>query len=141
MAITRISDNQIATSTNATVDSLNFLDTESILTLPSGPETDRPSQPPTGTLRFNTDIDNAEIYVTNAGGGSPGWTAVAGGGPSLGADSVVRTNSNVIGENITIGPVANGNDAKYSNGLSSGPITIQNTFTVTVESGSSWSIV
>jgi len=138
MAITRISDNQIADTTNAVLDSLSFLDTESILSLPAGPEDDRPDAPPFGTLRFNSDIDNAEIYVSDTGSGSAGWAAVAGGGPSLGADSVIRTNSNTIEEDITVGPSV---DAKFTNGMSAGPITIANGWTVTVESGGAWSIV
>ena len=138
MAITRISDNQIADTTNAVLDSLSFLDGESVLSLPAGDEDARPTTPPYGTLRFNTDIDNAEIYVSDTGSGQAGWTAVAGGGPSLGADSVIRTNTNLIEEDISVGPSV---DAKFTNGMSAGPITIANGWTVTVESGGAWSIV
>jgi len=45
-------------------------------------------------------------------------------GPSLGTSSVIRTNANTISENITI-PSA-------TNGMSVGPITIADTYTVTV---------
>jgi len=46
------------------------------------------------------------------------------GGPSLGASSVIRTNAQTISENITI--------ASTSNGMSAGPITIADGYTVTV---------
>lgn len=141
MAITRISGNQIAASTEAVLTTLSFAEADSVLTLPSGTENDQPASPDFGTLRFNTDIDNAEIYVSDDGTGNPGWTAVAGGGPSLGTDSVIRTNSNVIEEDITVGPTANGGDAKFTNAFSSGPMTIGNGWTVTIESGASWSLI
>ena len=53
------------------------------------------------------------------------------GGPSLGLDSVIRTNANIINENITI--------PANTNGMSTGPITIADGFTVTVNG--TWSIV
>ena len=62
--------------------------------------------------------------------------AAAGGGPSLGSDSVIRTNKDDIGENITF--VAGG---LYENGMSVGPITINNSYTVTVASGCRWVII
>ena len=62
--------------------------------------------------------------------------AAAGGGPSLGSDSVIRTNKDDIGENITF--VAGG---LYENGMSVGPITINSSYTVTVASGCRWVII
>jgi hypothetical protein len=53
------------------------------------------------------------------------------GGPSLGASSVIRTNAQTISENITI--------ASTSNGMSAGPITIADGYTVTVNGN--WSVV
>tara|TARA_Y100001951_G_C11166137_1_gene197566 strand:- start:321 stop:629 length:309 start_codon:yes stop_codon:yes gene_type:complete len=55
------------------------------------------------------------------------------GGPSLGTASVIRTNANAIGENITV--LAN------TNGLSVGTITINSSFTVTIASGAEWVIL
>lgn len=141
MAVTKISDNQISTSTEAILTTLSFLNQTSVFRLPSGTTQNQPGSVSVGTIRFNTDLDAAEIYVADVGTGTAGWAPVSGGGPSLGTDSIIRTNSNIIEENITIGPVANGNDAKYSNGMSAGPITIGVGWTVTVESGASWSVV
>jgi len=53
------------------------------------------------------------------------------GGPSLGASSVIRTNAQTISENITI--------PSSSNGMSAGPITIADGYTVTVNGN--WSVV
>ena len=55
------------------------------------------------------------------------------GGPSLGTNSVIRTNAKVIDENITF----TGNE----NGSSVGPITVNAGKTVTVASGSTWVVL
>ena len=60
-------------------------------------------------------------------------SAVELGGPSLGTSSVIRTNANAIGENITF--LAN------TNGLSVGTVTINDGFTVTITSGTEWVIL
>ena len=140
MAITKISGNQIADSTAAIITTLSFLNQTSVFRLPTGTQANRPTGVSVGTLRFNTDIDAAEIYKADDGTGSAGWASVAGCGPSLGDDSIIRTNNDTISENITVGPTANGDD-KFTNGMSAGPIEIANGYTVTVESGASWSIV
>ncbi len=139
MAISRISGNQIATSTEAILTTLTFLNQTSVFRLPSGTAANRPTGVTAGTLRFNTDTDSAEIYKADAGDGNPGWAAVSGGGPSLGEDSIIRTNNDTISENITVGPTANGDD-KFTNGMSAGPMTIANGFTVTIENGGAWSV-
>ncbi len=53
------------------------------------------------------------------------------GGPSLGTSSIIRTNAQTISENITI--------PSTSNGISAGPITLANTYTVTVNGY--WTII
>jgi hypothetical protein len=53
------------------------------------------------------------------------------GGPSLGLNSIIRTNANTISENITI--------PANTNGGTFGPVTIANNFTVTVNG--TWSII
>ena len=45
-----------------TGNSLVFIDTVSGLALPAGDETDRPLNPPAGTIRFNNDTNYAEVY-------------------------------------------------------------------------------
>ena len=78
--------------------------------------------------------------MADDGSGSAGWTEVAGGGPSLGEDSIIRCNGTTIAENITIGPTAN-NDAKFTYGFSHGPITLSNSYTITIETGAIWTII
>ena len=60
-------------------------------------------------------------------------SAVTLGGPSLGTNSIVRTNAKTISENITF--------AGTENGMTAGPITVADGYTVTVTSGSVWTIV
>ena len=137
MAISKISGNQISTSTSAIITTLSFLNTNSVLKIPTGTTAQRPTGVSVGTMRFNSSTDAAEIYKADDGTGSAGWASVSGGGPSLGDKSVIRTNANTIAENITVGPTAG---AEFANGMSAGPITINSGFTVTVESGGAWSI-
>ena len=139
MAISRVSGNQIATSTQALITTLKFFNTNSVLELPTGTTAQRPTGVSIGTLRFNSTIDQAEIYKADDGTGSAGWSPVAGGGPAIGTDSIIRTNHNQIAENLTVGPTAN-NGAEFTNGMSAGPISIDSGFTVTVESGAAWSV-
>ena len=137
MAISRISGNQISTATEAIITTLSFLNTSSVFRLPVGTQAQRPTGVSPGTIRFNTDTDSAEIYKADDGTGSAGWSPISGGGPSLGSDSVIRTNPNTISENITVGPSAG---SEFANGMSAGPMTIGNGYTVTVESGGAWSV-
>ena len=140
MAISRISGNQISTTTEAILTTLSFMNTNSVFKLPVGTTAQRPVGVTAGTLRYNSEVDNAEIYVNDIGDGTAGWAPVAGGGPSIGEDSVIRCNPSTIAENLTVGPVAN-NDAKYTNGFTAGPITIQSGYTVTIESNAAWSVI
>lgn len=138
MALTKISGNQIADSTSAIITTLSFLSTGSVFRLPAGTTAQRPTGISVGTMRFNTTLDAAEVYKADDGTGSAGWSSVAGGGPSLGTDSIIRTNPTTISENITVGPTAG---SEFANGMSAGPITVASGYTVTVESGGSWSVV
>ena len=106
MAISRISGNQISTTTEAILTTLSFMNTNSVFKLPVGTTAQRPVGVTAGTLRYNSEIDNAEIYVNDIGDGTAGWAPVAGGGPSIGEDSVIRCNPSTIAENLTVGPVA-----------------------------------
>ena len=73
-----------------------------------------------------------QALVMNSGATAPEWGASAG-GPSLGTNHIIRTNAKTITENITF--------AGTENGMSAGPITIDNGFIVTVTSGSTWTVV
>jgi hypothetical protein len=91
------------------------------------------------------DLEGTEVKSTGEGGGTKylredgdgtcSWQAVTGGGggSSLGTDSIIRTNLKTIDENITF--------AGNENGSTVGPITISSGYTVTVTSGSTWTII
>lgn len=143
MALQQINGNQISTSTNAIINSLSFLNTNSILQLPTGTTAQRPTGVAYGTLRFNTTQDKVEVYVTNSDGqGTDGWMLVGGGGPHVGTKdtSFIYTNSGSIDESVTIGPVANGG-AQFTNGFVVGPVEIASGYTITVENGASFYIL
>ena len=72
-----------------------------------------------------------QALVINTGATAPEWGSA--GGPSLGTDGIIRTNAKTIAENITF--------AGTENGMSAGPITINSSYTVTVTSGSTWTVV
>ncbi len=72
-----------------------------------------------------------QALVMNSGATAPEWGQA--GGPNLGTDAVIRTNAKTIAENITF--------AGTENGMSAGPITINSSYTVTVTSGSTWTVV
>jgi len=96
--------------------------------------------PAYGTLVYNTTEDQAQIYLQDANAGNPGWDDVGGGGPSVGENSIIRTNGPTISENITVGPTFNGGD-EFTNGFTAGPVEIQNGYTVTVENGATWMVM
>ena len=96
--------------------------------------------PAYGTLVYNTTEDQAQIYLQDASAGNPGWDDVGGGGPSVGENSIIRTNGPAISENITVGPTFNGGD-EFTNGFTAGPVEIQNGYTVTVENGATWMVM
>ena len=74
-----------------------------------------------------------QVLKVNSGATAPEWGEMVGGGPSLGTNSVIRTNAKTISENITF--------AGTENGMSAGPVTVANGFTVTVTAGSTWTVV
>lgn len=133
---TKIIGNQIDAATRAIMEALDV--TEQI-NLPALNQTaiNALGTPAYGTLVYNTTEDMAQIYLQDAQAGVPGWDDVGGGGPSVGEDSIIRTNANFINQNITVGPTANGGE-EFRNGFTAGPIEIQNGFTVTIENGASW---
>ena len=136
---TKIIGNQIDATTRAIMEALQV--TEQI-NLPSLNQSaiNALGTPAYGTLVYNSTEDMAQIYKADAAQGVPGWDDVGGGGPSLGEDSIIRTNGKNIQENITVGATANGGP-EFANGATIGPVQIDNGFTVTVENGAAWNII
>jgi len=136
---TKIIGNQIDASTRAIMEALQLTEQ---LNLPALNQTAVTAlgAPAYGTIVYNSTEDMAQIYKQDAAQCVPGWTDVGGGGPSVGENSIIRTNGTTISENLTIGPSANGG-VEFTNGFSGGPITIANGFTVTIETGATWNII
>ena len=137
---TKIIGNQIDAVTRAVITALQVTEQVNLPTL-NQTQIDALGTVPLGTIVFNTTDGIFQGYLPDVGGpGTPGWDDVGGGGPSVGEDSIIRTNGTTISENITIGPSANGG-VEYSNGFSAAPITITNGFTVTIENGATWTLI
>ena len=143
MAVTKINGNQISNTTSAIISTLSFLNTTSVLQLPTGTTAQRPTGVTYGTIRFNTTLDNPEVFKSNSDGqGTDGWSLIGAGGPHVGSKdtSYIRTNSGSIDENITIGPTANGG-AQFTNAGVFGPTEIANGFTFTIETGATFTVI
>ena len=136
---TKINGNQIDAATRAIITALTV--TEQI-NLPSLTQTaiNGLGTPAFGTLVYNATEDMAQIYLQDAAQGVPGWDDVGGGGPSVGEDSIIRTNGPTIGESLTVGPTANGG-VEFTNGFTAGPVQVASGYTVTIENGASWFIL
>ena len=94
--------------------------------LPSGTEQQRPTGV-AGYLRFNSDSTSFEGYNGTA------WGAIGGGATGGGTDAWALEHDNTITADYTVGT--------GKNVISAGPITINSGVTVTLPSGSNWSIV
>ena len=80
-----------------------------------------------GYIRFNTDLTQFEGYNGTA------WTPVGGGATGGGSDQIFVQNQQTVTTNYTI-------STNY-NAMSTGPITINSSITVTVPSGSNWVVL
>ena len=136
---TKIIGNQIDASTRAIMEALQVTEQINFPALNQSAVTAL-GAPAFGTVIYNSTEDAAQIYKQDAQQGVPGWTTIGGGGPSVGNNSIIRTNGTLIEENLTIGPSANGG-AEFTNGFSAGPITIANGYTVTIENTATWNII
>ena len=136
---TKIIGNQIDQVTRAIIEALQVTEQINLPSLNQS-QVNALGTPAFGTLVYNSTEDMAQIYKQDAAQGVPGWDDVGGGGPSLGEDSIIRTNGKNIQENITVGATANGGP-EFANGATIGPVQIDNGYTVTVENGATWNII
>lgn len=95
--------------------------------LPVGTQLQRPTVPAPGMLRFNDDTDGFEGF------NGTNWGAVGGGATGAAGNPVFYENDTNVTANYSI--------TSGKNAGSFGPITINSGVTVTVPSGSVWSIV
>lgn len=97
------------------------------ITLPVGSTAARPGTPATGMIRYNSNITQFEGYNGAA------WGTIGGGAKGAGTDQVFFENDQTVTTSYAL--TAN------KNAVTAGPITINTGITVTIPSGSSWSIV
>ena len=101
------------------------------LKISDGTTGQRPGSPAVGMFRYNTTTNEFEGYS----GSSPSWGSIGGSGGATGAGSDTAFLN--FGQTVT---------GSYSipastNSLSAGPITVNSGQTVTIPSGSNWTIV
>ena len=96
---------------------------------PIGTQAERPSTAITGMFRFNTTTALFEGYNGSVWGSIGGSGGATGGG----SDAIFYNNGQAVTANYTI-PTG-------QNAGTFGPVTVNSGFTVTVPSGSTWSIV
>jgi len=94
--------------------------------IPAGTTAQRPGSANTGMLRFNTNFNRYEGYDGS------NWGQLGGAGGSAG-DGVFYENDTNVTASYTI--------STNKNAMSAGPITINNGVTVTVPTGSVWTVV
>lgn len=92
------------------------------LTIPTGTTAERPASPSVGDTRYNTSLNQAEVW-----NGSQ-WGSL--GGAQGGA---FYLNNTTITSSYTI--------PTNSNAMSAGPITIADGVTITISDGSTWTVV
>ncbi len=137
---TKIIGNQISDATRAIITALSVTEQINLPNL-NQTEINALGTVALGTIVFNETEKIIQGYLPDVEGpGTPGWDDVGGGGPSVGEDSIIRTNGTTINENLTVGPSAN-NGTEFSNGFSAAPITIANGKTVTIENNATWTLI
>ena len=110
-----------------TFDSTVTCNSTGAITIPDGTTAQRPGSPSAGMIRLNTSITQFEGYNGTA------WGTIGGGAKGGGADQVFFENDQAVTTDYTM--------TSGKNAVTAGPVTINNGITVTVPSGSVWSIV
>lgn len=114
------------TSASLTVSGAAAFNTTDSLKVPAGTTAQRVSTS-TGAFRFNTSFSKFEGYNGTL------WGSVGGGATGGGADAVFMENDVAVTTNYTI--------TAGKNALTAGPITINAGISVTIPSGSVWTVV
>ena len=107
----------------------NFVDqtaSDGSANLPVGTTAQRDASPAAGMIRYNSTLGQFEGYTST-------WGAIGGGATGGGSDTWAVEHDNTITQSYTIGT--------GKNVISAGPLTVNSGATVTVPSGSTWTIV
>ena len=94
--------------------------------LPVGTTAQRDGTPAAGMIRYNSTLGQFEGYTST-------WGAIGGGATGGGSDTWAVEHDNTITTSYTI--------STGKNVISAGPLTVNSGATVTVPSGSNWTIV
>ena len=94
--------------------------------MPVGTTAERPTAS-TGQIRYNTTLTQFEGY------GASSWGTIGGGATGGGSNKAFYENDVTITDNYTI--------TTSKNAMTAGPVTINNSVTVTVPDGSSWIVI
>lgn len=95
--------------------------------VPIGTTAERPSSPQAGEIRFNTDLDTFEGYDGVA------WGAIGGGAEGPPGDQVVYFNDQAFTGDYTFDT--------DRNGMSAGPITVEDGVVITLPDGARWVVI
>ena len=96
------------------------------LEVPAGTTGQRPGSGAAGMIRYNSTLGQFEGYGT-------AWGTIGGGAKGGGSDQIFFENDQTVSTNYTI--------TTNKNAVTAGPVTVASGITVTIPSGSSWSIV
>ena len=95
--------------------------------VPIGTTAERPSSPQAGEIRFNTDLDTFEGYDGIS------WGSIGGGAEGPPGDQVIYFNDKAFTSDYTV--------ETERNGMSAGPITVEDGVVITVPDGARWVII
>lgn len=97
--------------------------------VPSGTDAQRPGSPSNGMFRYNTTSNTFEGYVSGV------WGPIGGGGGATGGgtDDIFYENSQTVTASYTL--------TTNKNAMTTGPVTINSSVTVTIPDGSRWVIL
>lgn len=101
--------------------------------VPSGTDAQRPVSPVAGMFRYNTTSNTFEGYVSGAWGPIGGGGGATGGGTAPNKDDIFYENSKTVNYSYTI--------STNKNAMTTGPVVIADTATVTIPDGSRWVIL
>jgi len=121
----------LAPAASPTITGTADFDSNTAIKVCDGTTAQRPGSPAAGMFRYNTTTNEFEGYS----GSSPSWGSIGGSGGATGTGSDTAFLN--FGQTVT---------GSYSipastNSLSAGPITVNSGQTVTIPSGSNWTIV
>lgn len=122
-----VGSNVVKTDTDNTLTGYNNFSASTALKIPVGTTAQRPGTAAQGQLRFNTTTTQFEGYNGAA------WGAIGGGATGGGSDRVFIENDQTVSADYTI--------SSGRNAFCTGPVNINSGVTVTVPTGSVWTII